>query len=68
MIEDHVAYTGSRRGQDILERWESCLPHFVKVFPTEYKRALAEIYERKVMEESATPSVAAIKKEAVAAK
>mgnify|MGYP000199143014 CR=1 FL=1 len=41
---------------------------FVKVFPTEYKRALAEIYERKVLEESATPAVAATKNEAVPAK
>ena len=40
MIEKHVEYTGSRRGQDILDDWEQCLAHFVKVFPTEYKRAL----------------------------
>ena len=40
MIEQHLRYTGSRRAQCILDDWESCLPHFVKVFPTEYKRAL----------------------------
>ncbi len=40
MIERHVKYTGSRRGQHILDDWESSLPHFVKVFPTDYKRAL----------------------------
>ena len=40
MIEDHVAHTGSRRGREILADWEHCLHHFVKVFPTDYKRAL----------------------------
>ncbi|MBN1268520.1 MAG: glutamate synthase large subunit [Kiritimatiellae bacterium] len=40
MIENHVKHTASRRGQAILDNWESALPHFVKVFPTDYKRAL----------------------------
>ena len=40
MIERHVKYTGSERGRHILESWESHLPYFVKVFPTDYKRAL----------------------------
>ncbi|MCE5252928.1 MAG: glutamate synthase large subunit [Actinomycetia bacterium] len=40
MIERHVRYTGSHRGARILADWDSCMPHFVKVFPTDYKRAL----------------------------
>jgi glutamate synthase (NADPH/NADH) large chain len=40
MIEQHVKYTGSRRGQRILDDWGSSMPYFVKVFPTDYKRAL----------------------------
>jgi glutamate synthase domain-containing protein 3 len=40
MLEEHVAYTGSRRGRQILENWDQWLPYFVKVFPTDYKRAL----------------------------
>jgi glutamate synthase (NADPH/NADH) large chain len=40
MIEQHVKYTGSERGRHILESWEAHLPYFVKVFPTDYKRAL----------------------------
>jgi glutamate synthase domain-containing protein 3 len=40
MIENHVKYTSSCRAQHILDEWESCMPLFVKVFPTEYKRAL----------------------------
>ena len=40
LIEKHWAYTGSPRARDILDHWESVLGHFVKVFPTEYKRVL----------------------------
>jgi glutamate synthase (NADPH/NADH) large chain len=40
MIERHVSHTQSHRGKRILDNWESCLPHFIKVFPTDYKRAL----------------------------
>jgi glutamate synthase domain-containing protein 3 len=40
MIEQHVKHTHSRRGRRILDDWESSLPHFIKVFPTDYKRAL----------------------------
>jgi glutamate synthase domain-containing protein 2/glutamate synthase domain-containing protein 1/glutamate synthase domain-containing protein 3 len=40
MIERHAKYTHSQRAHSLLESWESSLPHFVKVFPTEYKRAL----------------------------
>jgi len=43
MIENHVRHTGSRRGTYILENWDHCLPHFVKVFPMEYKRALGRL-------------------------
>ncbi len=43
MIERHVTYTGSRRGRHILENWEAHLPYFVKVFPTDYKRALGRL-------------------------
>ncbi len=43
MIERHVKYTGSARGRQILLDWESSMPHFVKVFPTDYKRALGAL-------------------------
>jgi glutamate synthase domain-containing protein 2/glutamate synthase domain-containing protein 1/glutamate synthase domain-containing protein 3 len=43
MIERHAKYTHSRRAHAILEAWESSLPHFIKVFPTEYKRALGAL-------------------------
>ena len=62
LLEDHNRWTGSKRARELLDNWAASRAKFVKVFPTEYKRALAEIYERKVLEESATPAVAATKK------
>jgi len=40
LIGKHVEFTGSPRGQWILENWLQMLPKFVKVFPHEYKRVL----------------------------
>ena len=35
LLERHVRYTGSRRAQEILERWAEYRVRFVKVFPKE---------------------------------
>ncbi|MEJ6502312.1 MAG: glutamate synthase large subunit [Rhodobacterales bacterium] len=43
LIENHMFYTGSTRAAEILDNWETFRPKFVKVMPTEYRRALAEI-------------------------
>jgi glutamate synthase (NADPH) large chain len=40
LIRKHVAYTASPLGKRILDHWTEMLPHFVKVFPHEYKRVL----------------------------
>ena len=40
MLEKHVRYTGSRIAENILNAWEASLAGFVKVMPTEYRRAL----------------------------
>ncbi len=42
-IEKHLRYTGSARAKQILDNWAQYLPKFVKVMPTEYRRALLEI-------------------------
>jgi glutamate synthase (ferredoxin) len=49
MITKHVEFTGSTRGRQILDRWEAEKSRFVKVMPTDYKRALAEL--RKLAEQ-----------------
>ncbi len=42
-VEKHLRYTGSARAKQILDNWSEYLPKFVKVMPTEYRRALLEI-------------------------
>jgi glutamate synthase (NADPH/NADH) large chain len=48
LIENHQKYTNSRRAAEILEKWTQYRPKFVKVFPKEYRRALAELAHKKV--------------------
>ncbi|WP_184443315.1 glutamate synthase large subunit [Rhodobium orientis] len=43
LIENHVRYTNSARGREILANWKDYLPKFRKVMPVEYRRALAEL-------------------------
>ena len=43
LIEGHYKWTGSLRARHILDHWVESRAKFVKVFPTEYKRALAEL-------------------------
>ncbi|HTP49063.1 MAG TPA: glutamate synthase large subunit [Anaeromyxobacteraceae bacterium] len=40
MIERHVRFTGSRRGQLVLDAWPEFLPRFVRVVPHDYSRVL----------------------------
>ncbi len=68
LIEAHSRWTGSKRARDLLDNWAAARAKFVKVFPTEYQRALGEIYERKQKEKQAAKAPAAPEKEAVAAK
>jgi glutamate synthase domain-containing protein 2/glutamate synthase domain-containing protein 1/glutamate synthase domain-containing protein 3 len=42
LVSEHLRRTGSTVAERVLERWEELLPSFVKVFPTDYKRVLAE--------------------------
>ena len=42
LIERHVGYTRSPKGQWVLEHWDSMVPRFLKIFPRELKRALEE--------------------------
>jgi len=41
LIEEHVARTGSARGEEVIDGWDALAPRFVKVVPTDYKRVLA---------------------------
>ena len=43
LIERHARFTGSQRAKAILDNWGEERKKFVKVFPTEYRRALKEL-------------------------
>jgi glutamate synthase (NADPH) large chain len=43
LIENHLRYTGSARAKQILDNWSAFLPKFVKIMPTEYRRALEKL-------------------------
>jgi glutamate synthase (NADPH) large chain len=49
LINKHAEYTGSARAKAILADWEYARGKFVKVMPNEYKRALIELAEDKVL-------------------
>ncbi len=42
LIERHHHYTGSERARQILADWEDYLPRFLKVMPTDFRRALQQ--------------------------
>ncbi len=42
LLENHVAYTGSERGQELLENWATATQAFVKVMPDAYHQAITE--------------------------
>ena len=44
LVERHFKFTGSTRARNILDDWNNERAKFVKVFPTEYKRALGELW------------------------
>ena len=43
LIVRQAHYTNSKKAQEILADWDTYLPKFIKVMPTEYRRALTEL-------------------------
>ena len=43
LVERHHLHTGSARAAEILENWDQAVGSFVKVTPTDYRRALLEL-------------------------
>ncbi|MBS1888162.1 MAG: glutamate synthase large subunit [Actinobacteria bacterium] len=46
LVAEHGRRTGSRLAGRLLEAWAEALPRFVKVMPSDYKRALEEIAQK----------------------
>jgi glutamate synthase (ferredoxin) len=42
LVRRHFQYTRSERADDVLRKWESYRPQFVRVSPVDYERALSE--------------------------
>ena len=56
LLERHFKHTGSTRARFLLDDWTAARAKFVKVFPNEYKRALAE---RVTAEQTSVEKIAA---------
>ena len=53
LLENHARYTNSKRAQDILADWDAYLPKFLKVMPTEFRRALNELADAETVDQPA---------------
>jgi glutamate synthase (NADPH/NADH) large chain len=49
LIERHYQFTDSALAQRILQNWEIMLPKFVKVMPQDYRRALLQLEQERVI-------------------
>jgi glutamate synthase (ferredoxin) len=45
LISEHVKYTNSEKGKEILDNFSEYLPKFKKIMPHDYKRMLMAIYQ-----------------------
>ncbi|PQJ81067.1 glutamate synthase large subunit [Polaribacter glomeratus] len=53
-IEKHVLYTDSKKGESLVADWDASLKNFVKIMPTEYKKALLRLETEEPMFEELT--------------
>jgi len=50
LIERHVYYTESARGQEILDDWKGCISKFVKVTPVDFRQAMLDMQAKRAAE------------------
>ena len=53
MVQQHLRYTGSQLAKEVLASFDELIPHFVKVFPQDYKQVLL-MEKQKALEEAAS--------------
>ena len=56
LIEKHLAYTGSKRAQYVLDVWPDIVGKFVKVVPIDYRKALERMRAREQRHADTTPA------------
>ena len=54
IIQKHVLYTDSKKGESLVADWDASLKNFVKIMPTEYKKALLRLETEEPMFEELT--------------
>ncbi len=54
LIKNHFKYTNSELAYKMLDNWEQHLKNFVKVMPTDYKKALIRLENEKLINEETT--------------
>ncbi len=59
MIERHYLYTASTPAKKVLQNWKTMLSKFVKVMPQDYRRALQQLEQEKVLAASMEHELAA---------
>ncbi|ABM58141.1 glutamate synthase-related protein [Verminephrobacter eiseniae] len=67
LLQEHNRWTGSKRARELLDHWSAARSQFVKVLPTEYRRALAQMHERQLRQERAASAPDAQQRQAVLA-
>ncbi|XP_031391679.1 glutamate synthase 1 [NADH], chloroplastic isoform X1 [Punica granatum] len=53
LIQQHQRHTGSKLAKEVLANFDLLLPKFIKVFPRDYKRVLANMKAQELAEKSA---------------
>ena len=48
LIQNHLNYTKSKKANEIIKNWSESSSKFIKVMPTDYKRALQMLAEEKI--------------------
>ena len=54
LIKNHFKYTNSELAYKMLDNWEQHLKNFVKVMPTDYKKALIRLENEKLINQETT--------------
>jgi len=67
LLQEHNRWTGSKRARELLDHWSAARSQFVKVLPTEYRRALAQMHERQLRQERAASAPDAQQRQAALA-
>jgi glutamate synthase domain-containing protein 3 len=56
LIQRHIKWTGSQRAQHILDAWSDTIGRFVKVVPTDYRKALEKMRASERRDTETTPA------------